>query len=117
AALRELLRDKFALILLDVQMPGMDGFETAKLIRQRERNRDVPIIFVTAFSQDDEAMRRGYEIGAVDFLFKPIVPEVLRAKVSALVELHERTLEVARQARQLQAMQKAEAEHRLQEER
>lgn len=117
AALRELLRREFALILLDVQMPGLDGFETAKLIRQRTRSRDVPIIFVTAFSQDEADMRRGYEMGAVDYLFKPIVPEVLRAKVSALMELHERTLEVARQARQLQKMQMAEAEHRLQEER
>ncbi len=116
-ALRELLRREFALILLDVQMPGMDGFEAARLIRKRQRSRDVPIIFVTAFSQDDQTIRQGYELGAVDFLFKPIVPEVLRAKVSALVELHERTLQVARQARQLQTMQIKQAEHRLQEER
>ena len=117
AALRELLRQEFAVILLDVQMPDLDGFETARLIRSRERNRHVPIIFVTAYSQDKEDARRGYEIGAVDFLFKPIVAEVLCAKVQALIELRERADQVTRQARQLRAMERAEAESRLAEER
>ena len=117
AALRELLHGDFSVILLDVQLPEMDGFETAQLIRQRERCRDTPIIFVTAFNQRETDMQMGYKLGAVDYLFKPIVPEVLRAKVTALVELDQRTRKVERQARQLQAMQQAEAEHRLEEER
>ena len=117
AALRELLSVDFSIILLDVQLPGMNGFETAELIRRRERSRDIPIIFVTAFNQRDTDMQLGYKLGAVDYLFKPIVPEVLRAKVTALVNLRERTQKVERQARQLQALLKAEAEHHLQEER
>jgi two-component system, sensor histidine kinase len=117
AALRELLRQEFSVILLDVQMPDMDGFETARLIRSREKNRDVPIIFVTAYSQDDNDARRGYELGAVDYLFKPIVTEILCAKVQALIELRERAQQVSRQARQLRAMERAEAENRLAEER
>src|SRR4029079_15215979 len=80
-ALRALLRQDFALILLDVQMPAMDGFETARLIRSRGRSRHTPIIFITAYNKDDTYILRGYELGAVDFLFKPIVPEVLRTKV------------------------------------
>lgn len=117
AALRELLTRDFAIILLDVQLPGMSGFETAELIRKRERSRDIPIIFVTAFNQHETDMQLGYKLGAVDYLFKPIVPEVLKAKVTALVELRQRTQKVERQARQLQALQKAEAEHHLLEER
>ncbi len=117
AALRELLRQEFAVILLDVQMPDMDGFETARLIRSREKNRHVPIIFVTAYSQDDKDAKRGYELGAVDYLFKPIVTEVLCAKVQALIELRERAQQVNRQSRQLRAMERAEAESRLAEER
>ncbi len=80
-ALRQLLSDDFALILLDVKMPDMDGFETAALIRERERSRHTPILFVTA-QKDDEHQFRGYYAGAVDFLYKPINPEVLRSKVS-----------------------------------
>src|ERR1044072_8332751 len=78
-ALRHLLARDFALILLDVNMPGMDGFETARVIRERPRSRHVPIIFVTAYNREDtELLLRGASLGAVDFLFKPIVPEVLR---------------------------------------
>lgn len=116
-ALRELLRREFAVIVLDVQMPGMDGFETATLIRSRVKNRHVPIIFVTAFSQDDSDMRRGYELGAVDYLFKPIVGPVIRAKVEALIDLRARTQEVKQQARRLREMERGEVENRLNEAR
>src|ERR1700693_4670997 len=85
-ALRHLLEDDFAAILLDVKMPEMDGFQTAELIRSRKRSRDVPILFLTGY-KSDEHLFRGYDLGAVDFLFKPIVPEVLRSKVSVFVDL------------------------------
>jgi len=85
-ALRYLLNNDFAVILLDVKMPEMDGFETAALIREREKSRHTPILFVTAH-KDDEHLFRGYYAGAVDFLYKPINPEVLRSKVSVFVEL------------------------------
>src|SRR5690606_11900142 len=90
-ALRHLLERDFALILLDVEMPGLNGFETARLIRGRLRTRHVPIIFITAYSRDDREILEGYALGAVDFLFKPIVPEILRAKASVFVELLRRT--------------------------
>ncbi len=96
-ALRQLLSDDFALILLDVKMPGMDGFETAALIRERERSRHTPILFVTA-QKDDEHQFRGYYAGAVDFLYKPINPEVLRSKVSVFVELSRKTELIRRHA-------------------
>ncbi len=86
-ALGRLLDQDFALILLDVQMPGMDGYECARLIRSRDRTRAVPIIFVTAFSRDEREVLHAYQLGAVDFLFKPVHPEVLRAKVLVFVEL------------------------------
>ena len=89
-ALRALLKDDFAVILLDVQMPGLDGFETAELIRARERSRAVPIIFVTAISKEPHNVFRGYETGAVDYLFKPLDPVVLRSKVEVFVESYER---------------------------
>ena len=89
-ALRALLKDDFAVILLDVQMPGLDGFETAELIRARERSRGVPIIFVTAISKERHHVFRGYETGAVDYLFKPLDPVVLRSKVEVFVESYER---------------------------
>jgi PAS domain S-box-containing protein len=89
-ALRALLKDDFAVILLDVQMPGLDGFETAELIRARERSRAVPIIFVTAISKEPHHVFRGYETGAVDYLFKPLDPVVLRSKVEVFVESYER---------------------------
>jgi PAS domain S-box-containing protein len=87
AALKELLNDDFAVVLLDVQMPGMDGFETAELIKKRERTRTVPIIFVTAISKEREHVFRGYTAGAVDYLFKPYDPGVLRSKVRVFLEL------------------------------
>src|SRR5579883_2391130 len=90
-ALRFLLDQDFACILLDVMMPEMDGFETAAMIRQRERSRLTPIIFLTALGRSDEHMRRGYDLGAVDYITKPFVPEILRSKVSVFVELHRKS--------------------------
>ena len=87
-ALGHLLRDEFALILLDVQMPGMDGFETAAQIKQRTKTRHVPIIFVTAFDEDSQQALRGYTVGAVDYISKPFHPTILRSKVSVFLDLH-----------------------------
>jgi PAS domain S-box-containing protein len=103
-ALRALLRDEFAAILLDVQMPGIDGFETAALIRARERTRGVPIIFVTAISTTDAHVFRGYDTGAVDYLFKPVDPVVLRSKVEVFGELYERGRALAEREELLRAM-------------
>ncbi len=98
-ALRHLLAGEFALIVLDVQMPVLDGFETARLIRGRERTRYVPIIFLTAISGEPEHYLRGYESGAVDYVYKPFEPEILRAKVSVFAELWTRgaTIEAQRE--------------------
>ena len=95
-ALRRLLHDEFAVILLDVQMPGMDGFQTAELIKQRERTRHIPILFLTAISKDAEHVFRGYSAGAVDYLMKPFEPLVLRAKVAVFIELWQKTNELRR---------------------
>ncbi|WP_030169206.1 response regulator [Spirillospora albida] len=97
-ALRELLTDDFALILLDVVMPEMDGFETAGRIKARPRTRDIPIIFLTAGGASGEQAYRGYAAGAVDYLTKPFDPWLLRAKVSIFVELHRRTERLRGQA-------------------
>jgi PAS domain S-box-containing protein len=102
-ALRALLKDDFAVILLDVQMPGLDGFETAELIRARERSRSVPIIFVTAISKERHHVFRGYEAGAVDYLFKPLDPMVLRSKVEVFVESYERGRALAEREELLRA--------------
>jgi signal transduction histidine kinase len=90
-ALRLALKNDFAVILLDVRMPGIDGFETAKLIRSRERSRATPIIFLTAAADEMTSMFRGYEVGAVDYLMKPVVPEILKSKVAVFVELHRKS--------------------------
>src|SRR5262245_15517533 len=103
-ALRLMLHNDFALILLDVDMPVINGFETAELIRQRDRSRHTPIIFLTAVNKAEQHVFKGYSLGAVDYLLKPFVPEVLRSKVIALVELHKKTQEVKRQAHLLQQM-------------
>ncbi|NHC38317.1 response regulator [Scytonema millei] len=102
-ALKCLLEQDFAVILLDVQMPEMDGFETASLIRQRERSRHTPIIFLTAISDSDDLKSKGYALGAVDYLLKPIDPIILTSKVAVFVELFKKNLEVQRQAAQLVA--------------
>ena len=101
-ALRLLLHNEFALIILDVDMPIMNGFETAALIREREKSRHTPIIFLTAVNKNEQHVFKGYSLGAVDYLTKPFVPEVLRAKVMAFVELHKKTEEVKRQTKLLQ---------------
>ena len=100
-ALRHLLTDDIAVIVLDVQMPGLDGFETARHIKQRDRTRDIPIIFLTAISQDLENRLRGYGTGAVDYIFKPVEPEVLRAKVAVFLDLHLKTRLLQQQHEQL----------------
>ncbi|MBD2059317.1 response regulator [Oculatella sp. FACHB-28] len=112
--LRYLLYQDFAVILLDVQMPKLDGFETAMMIRQRERSHHTPIIFLTAFSTSDSLMCKGYSLGAVDYLFKPIDPVILSSKVSVFVDLYKKTLEVQRQGLELAAIN---AELRQSEER
>ena len=90
-ALRLALKNDFAVILLDVRMPGIDGFETARLIRGRERSKLTPIIFLTAAADEMSSMFRGYEVGAVDYLQKPVVPEILKSKVAVFVELHRKS--------------------------
>jgi len=116
-ALRILLERDFALILLDVQMPLLDGFETARLIRERRRSAHTPIIFVTAHGRDENDVLAAYKLGAVDFLFKPVVGEVLRSKATVFVELHRRTALLTRQAEQLREHERREHERALQEER
>ncbi|MEA2932837.1 MAG: hypothetical protein QOI56_1622 [Actinomycetota bacterium] len=100
-ALRQVLNEDFAVILLDVQMPGMDGYETARLIKSRGRSADVPIIFLTAISRETEHLLRGYEAGAVDYLAKPFEPEVLRSKVAVFMALHEQARTIEAQNRLL----------------
>jgi CheY-like chemotaxis protein len=106
AALKQLLVDDFAVILLDAQMPEMDGFETASHIKRRERTRHIPIIFLTAADRDAQLALRGYSVGAVDYLTKPFDAWVLRAKVSVFVELWTKT-------RQLTAQSELVREHEL----
>jgi PAS domain S-box-containing protein len=100
-ALKALLEQEFAVILLDVQMPDLDGFETANLIRQRDKSRDTPIIFLTALSRNETHVFRGYSLGAVDYLFKPFQPEILRSKVAVFVELFRQREAFKRQAHEL----------------
>jgi PAS domain S-box-containing protein len=108
-ALRILLhRDDFAVILLDVQMPELDGFETAAVIKERERTSTIPIVFLTALSKDEQHVFRGYEVGAVDYVFKPLDGELLRAKVSVFVELWEKNRQIREQAAQLAEQELAE---------
>ncbi len=114
-ALRYLLNEDFAVILLDVRMPDMDGFETAELIRSRPRSRQTPILFLTGY-RNEEHLFRGYDLGAVDFLFKPIVPEVLRSKVAVFAELSRSNTKLKAQAdalrKQAEVLQKAEQKFR-----
>ena len=110
AALKELLLGDFACILLDVRMPDLDGFELASLIKQRERSQHIPIIFVTALSPDERQVYRGYSAGAVDYIFKPIDPEVLRSKVAVFVELWLKTRQLQEQAERLREQELAAVE-------
>jgi signal transduction histidine kinase/DNA-binding response OmpR family regulator len=107
-ALKFLLREDCALILMDVQMPLMDGFEAARLIRSNQRTRAIPIVFMTAVSHDERFVALGYGTGAVDYLLKPIDPDVLRAKVAAFVELYRAKQEVVRQAALLRVHEQGE---------
>jgi CheY-like chemotaxis protein len=98
AALKALLSDEFAVILLDVVMPGMDGFETAAHIKRRARTHDVPIIFLTAAGAEPDHAFRGYAAGAVDYIAKPFDPWVLRAKVAVFVDLYMKNRQLREQA-------------------
>src|ERR1041384_1148085 len=111
-ALRHLLRGDFALILMDVQMPELDGLQTAKLIKDRPRDRHVPIIFLTAIHKDPSYIFRGYREGAVDYLLKPVAPEILRSKFSVFVELWQKSELLRRQEALLRAQELYAAERR-----
>ncbi len=122
-ALRKLLHDDFAVILLDLHMPGMDGYETAALIRERRRTRDVPIVFLTAVFRDEGHIFKAYSAGAVDVVFKPVDPFILRSKVQVLVDLHLKRVELANELEMRQRLleenarvqaEKLEAERSLQ---
>src|SRR3954469_2523495 len=103
-ALRHLLKGDFAVILLDVYMPGMDGYETAQIIRGRDQTKGIPIVFLSAVNKEAEHQLRGYSMGAVDYVFKPVDPIILRSKVAVFVELFEKTKEVERKAHREQAL-------------
>src|SRR5213592_3909409 len=112
-ALRCLLKQDFAVILLDVNMPVMDGFETAALIRQRPRSETTPIIFISAVNDTETHVSRGYSLGAVDYILTPVVPEILRAKIAVFVDLFKKTEQVKRQAEEREKLirEQAIAEH------
>ncbi|HET7316403.1 MAG TPA: response regulator [Sphingomicrobium sp.] len=103
-ALRHLLRGEFAVILLDVFMPGLDGYETARIIRSREQTKRIPILFLSAVNKETEHLIRGYSMGAVDYVFKPVDPVVLRSKIGVFVDLFAKTREIERKARHEQAL-------------
>jgi PAS domain S-box-containing protein len=115
-ALRRVAGGDFALVLLDVQMPGMDGFETARLLRGREDSRRTPIIFLSAFDSDRFPVEEAYSLGAVDYLVKPLSPVILRAKVAGFVDLFEKTRQVKRQAERLRQVERRGFERKLAEE-
>ena len=109
-ALRELLKDDFAVILLDVFMPDMDGYETAALVRQRSQTARIPIIFLSAVNKETEHLMRGYAMGAVDYVFKPVDPIVLKSKVAVFVDLFLLRQQIASQARAEQELREAKLE-------
>ena len=109
-ALKKVLIHDFAVILLDVQMPGINGFETAKLIKARERSRYIPIIFLTAISKEDAYVFEGYSVGAVDYLFKPFQPDILRSKVAVFVDLYQKQRQLNEQERLLREGERRELE-------
>ena len=104
-ALRHLLKGEFAVILLDVYMPGMDGYETAQIIRSREQTKGIPIVFLSAVNKEAEHLLRGYAMGAVDYVFKPVDPVVLRSKVTVFVDLFAKTKEVERKAAEQRSLE------------
>jgi PAS domain S-box-containing protein len=114
-ALRKLLLHDFAVILLDVQMPGINGFETARLIKSRERTRYIPIIFLTAISKDEEYVFEGYSVGAVDYLAKPFQPDILRSKVNVFVDLYLKQKQLSEQQVLIRAgeVRELELKHKL----
>src|ERR687890_2054063 len=103
-ALRHLLKGEFAVILLDVYMPGMDGYETAQIIRGRDQTKGIPIVFLSAVNKEAEHLIRGYSMGAVDYVFKPVDPIILRSKVAVFVDLFAKTKEIEAKARHEQAL-------------
>lgn len=112
-ALKCMLKQDFAVILLDVQMPGINGFETAKLIKSREKTRNIPIIFVTAISQEVEHVKQGYSVGAIDYIFKPFHPETLRQKIEQFVRLHQNHEETLVENEKKQKAEMNEVHNRL----
>jgi two-component system sensor histidine kinase/response regulator len=115
-ALRQVLRHDFALVLMDARMPGLDGFQAATIIRDRERTRNVPIIFLTAYNTDSEQVFRGYRAGAVDYIGKPYNPDILRMKARVFVDLYEKNAQIKRQAEQLHAIELREAAEAIERE-
>src|SRR6266478_6685343 len=109
-ALKQVLVLDFAAILLDVQMPGMNGFEVAEIIKSRERSRTIPIIFLSAISKEESYVYKGYSMGAVDYVFKPFNPDVLRSKVAVFVDLFIKQRELQQQGELLRDSQKRELE-------
>jgi len=110
-ALRHLLHQEFAVILMDVSMPCMDGFETASLIRKRPSSEQTPIIFITSINTSENHIARGYSLGAVDYMLMPLVPEILRSKVSVLVELQKKSELIRRQSEQLRHLEESRHQH------
>lgn len=114
-ALRMILEHEFAVILLDVKLPDMDGFQIAEFIRQHRRSRNTPIIFMTAYGRDEVMISRGYSLGAVDYIFKPIIPEILRAKVAVFIQLYTTTAQLRETSRLLAAQSRKELQKRARE--
>src|SRR5260221_11714714 len=114
-ALRRVLKHDFAVILMDVLMPSMDGFETARLIFRREASRHIPIIFLTAVGTDVTSLYKGYSVGAVDYLIKPIEPDIVRAKVAVFVDLFRKTQQIRRQEEKLREAERQRSEQALKE--
>lgn len=102
-ALKMLLNEDVSLVLLDVQMPEMDGFEVAELMRSRKNTQNIPIIFVTAISKEDQYVFKGYQVGAVDYLFKPLDPTILKSKVDFFLQLDHERRELQEKLKQAQA--------------
>jgi PAS domain S-box-containing protein len=112
-ALRHLLNEEFAVILMDVSMPCMDGFETAALIRKRASSEHTPIIFITSINSSENHVAKGYSLGAVDYMLTPIVPEVLRSKVAVFVELHRKSELIKRQAEEIRRAEESKHQREL----